>query len=210
MIKNIFFDFDGVLAESLDIKADAFYKLYLSYGQGIASKVKKHHLQNGGISRYKKFVLYHNIYLNKKLSNIELQIISEQFSKLVCEAVINADEVKGSTKFLENNYKSYRMFIITGTPTKEAKYICKKRNISKYFTDIYGSPESKDYWCKYIFDKYQIINTETIFIGDAMSDYKAAKATDIKFILREHETNREQFLNYKDINKIEDFQGISI
>ena len=210
MIKNIFFDFDGVLAESLDIKADAFYKLYLSYGQEIAAKVKKHHLQNGGISRYEKFVLYHNIYLKKKLSDDELQSISEQFSKLVCEAVINADEVMGSKEYLEKNYKKYRMFVITGTPTKEAKYICKKRKISKYFVDIFGSPQSKDYWCKYIFDKYQIINKETIFIGDAMSDYEAAKGENIKFILREHNTNRKFFLKYKDIDKIKDFQGFSI
>ena len=40
MIKNIFFDFDGVLAESVNIKTDAFYEMFLKYGKDIAEKVK--------------------------------------------------------------------------------------------------------------------------------------------------------------------------
>ena len=38
IIKNIFFDFDGVLAESVNVKTQAFHDLYLPFGEGIAKK----------------------------------------------------------------------------------------------------------------------------------------------------------------------------
>ena len=50
MIKAIFWDFDGVIADSVNVKTDAFYELYLPYGKNIAEKVKEYHLANGGFS----------------------------------------------------------------------------------------------------------------------------------------------------------------
>ena len=42
-IKNIFFDFDGVIVDSNEIKSQAFYKLFESYNVTIAKKVLAHH-----------------------------------------------------------------------------------------------------------------------------------------------------------------------
>ena len=55
MITEIFFDFDGVLAESVQVKSDAFFKLYLPYGEEVAQKALNHHINNGGMSRFEKF-----------------------------------------------------------------------------------------------------------------------------------------------------------
>jgi len=63
--KNIIFDFDGVLAESVHIKTQAFYKLYEPFGVNVAEKVVQHHKANGGMSRFEKFPYYHKILLNK-------------------------------------------------------------------------------------------------------------------------------------------------
>ena len=38
-IKNIFFDFDGVIAESVSAKTEAFREMYLPYGIDIANQV---------------------------------------------------------------------------------------------------------------------------------------------------------------------------
>ena len=51
-IKNIFFDFDGVIAESVSAKTDAFEEMYLPYGKDIAAKVVDYHKLHGGVSRY--------------------------------------------------------------------------------------------------------------------------------------------------------------
>ncbi|MFT4805179.1 MAG: beta-phosphoglucomutase-like phosphatase (HAD superfamily), partial [Psychroserpens sp.] len=49
----VFFDFDGVIVESGDIKTEAFMELYEVHG--IQEAVKKHHLENQGVSRFDKF-----------------------------------------------------------------------------------------------------------------------------------------------------------
>ena len=54
MIKSIIFDFDGVIAESTNIKTDAFVSLYSKYSEEVQATVKNYHLKNSGISRYKK------------------------------------------------------------------------------------------------------------------------------------------------------------
>ena len=71
-IKSLFFDFDGIIADSVGCKTEAFRDIYLPYGEEIASKVVDHHLKNGGISRFEKFVTYHADFLGKTISQNEL------------------------------------------------------------------------------------------------------------------------------------------
>mgnify|MGYP006077874289 FL=1 len=51
-IKAIIFDYDGVIAESVNVKTEAFAELYKPYGTDIVQKVIKHHEANGGVSRF--------------------------------------------------------------------------------------------------------------------------------------------------------------
>jgi len=47
--KLLIFDFDGVLADSVEVKTEAFALLYKPYGQKVVEKVVSHHRDNGGI-----------------------------------------------------------------------------------------------------------------------------------------------------------------
>ncbi len=96
MIKAIIFDFDGVIAESVQVKTDAFAEIYQSYGQYIVQKVIEHHITNGGISRFEKFKLYHKEFLGINLTELEVEKLAKKFSKLVMEKVISAPYVKGN------------------------------------------------------------------------------------------------------------------
>ena len=60
MIKGIIFDFDGVIAQSVEVKTEAFADMYKEYGKAVVNKVVQHHEDNGGMSRFEKFRLYHN------------------------------------------------------------------------------------------------------------------------------------------------------
>ncbi len=64
-ITNIFFDFDGVIAESVSAKTDAFKEMYLPYGEKIAEEVVDYHIKNGGVSRYEKFRHWEKKFFNK-------------------------------------------------------------------------------------------------------------------------------------------------
>jgi beta-phosphoglucomutase-like phosphatase (HAD superfamily) len=56
--KIVFWDFDGVIKESVEVKTNAFRDLFQSFGEEVMEKVTMHHINNGGMSRYKKIPIY--------------------------------------------------------------------------------------------------------------------------------------------------------
>jgi phosphoglycolate phosphatase-like HAD superfamily hydrolase len=73
------------------------------------------------------------------------------------------------------------LFICTGTPETEIRIILDKKGLTKYFKGIYGAPKNKADIIQEIIHTYRFSNKELEFYGDAMTDYNAAKATNIKF-----------------------------
>ncbi|MGB9498885.1 MAG: hypothetical protein ACKVE4_03865 [Dissulfuribacterales bacterium] len=55
----IFFDFDGVIFDSVNVKTDAFANMFEVYGAEVRDAVVKYHLDNGGVSRMEKFKYYY-------------------------------------------------------------------------------------------------------------------------------------------------------
>lgn len=199
-IKYLFFDFDGVLAESVNIKTEAFRQMYRSHGEDFAQKVVNHHLDNGGVSRYEKFKIYNQEWLGEELNQERINQLAQIFSDLVIEGVINSPEVNGTSEFL-NTSEAYTKYIITGTPTTEIIPILERRNMSHFFVAAYGAPEKKDFWVKKILKSENIDPSECVFIGDALADYDAAIKNNITFILRE---------TAEAANLFRDFDGIKI
>lgn len=194
-IKYIFFDFDGVLAESVSIKTEAFRQMYLQHGEEFAKRVVDHHVANGGVSRFEKFKIYNGEWLGEEVTPELSKKLAQQFSDLVVEGVINSDEVTGAMDFL-NTSEAYKKYIITGTPTVEIKPILEGRKMDHFFVEAYGSPEKKDYWVKHIMKKENLTSEQCVFVGDALADYNAAKANNLTFILRETEDGKELFKDY--------------
>ena len=207
MIKNILFDFDGVIVESNEIKAWAFYELYKPYGNDIANKVFEYYTQEGGVARDKKFKKYHGELLNQKLSKKQVDALSDRFSKLVVSNVSNAPFVKGVRKFIVQNYSDMHFSIISGTPHSELLKICKALEIDNYFQEICGSPKNKVDWSNEIIDKYKLNKKQTVFIGDATTDLHTANTIGVAFILREHDLNKHVFSDYNGL-RISDFSNM--
>lgn len=192
-LKNILFDFDGVLVESLDIKTQAFYNMYLPYGKEVAEWVKNFHLENGGVSRFEKFRRYHKKFLNIDLDEHQMGKLLDEFSRRVMDGVVNCNEVVGAEHLLQNIQGQMNLYIITGTPTIEIAKILEKRGWALFFKQAMGSPEKKTHWVHQLLEQKLIRSTDTVFIGDALADYEAAVAGNIPFILREHEDNISLF-----------------
>jgi len=191
MLKGIIFDFDGVIAESVQVKTDAFASLYNQYGNNIVTKVIEHHEANGGMSRFEKIKLYHGSYLNKAITNEQIEELANQFSKLVVDKVINAPYVPGALAYIQECSKKYKLFISTGTPTNEMCQILSGREISKYFIEVYGSPEKKSAHISKIMSNYNYYSDELIFYGDANTDIDAAEQANIPFVLIKNSFNEK-------------------
>lgn len=206
-IKNIFFDFDGVLAESVHVKTQAYYDMYLPYGEEIAQKVMEHHQANGGVSRFEKFKIYHKEHLGIEITQEQLDDLTQQYSELVIEKVVNSPEIEGASNFLEEFSGSIKYWIITGTPTNEIEIITKRRGIKDYFVELCGSPTKKWEWTEYLIEKNSLNRDEILFLGDAMSDYKAAEISKLNFALRDYEETYKLFKDY-DVLRFTDFYDL--
>lgn len=206
-IKAIIFDYDGVIAESVNVKTEAFAELYRPYGDDIVQKVVTHHEANGGISRFEKFKIYHKEFLGKTINQNKVDELARQFSKLVLQKVIDALYVDGAYEFLSDNHKKYDLYISTGTPTKEIEIILNKKGLRKFFKEVYGSPEKKPEHVRKILKKNDYKKEEIVFIGDALTDRDAARINGIKFVGRyttTEEIKKEKYLinDFSDLKKI--------
>mgnify|MGYP001583197062 CR=1 FL=1 len=208
-IKHIFFDFDGVILDSVDCKTQAFVSMYSKYGEEVSEKVRKYHLLNGGISRFDKFRYWHKNFLNITLHESEVQEMANEFSKLVLNNVIKSNEIPGAFKFIKKNYKNYNFWIITGTPTDEILVILRELNLCKYFKNAYGSPNKKTYWTEHIIKSNKLIRDEVLFIGDAMTDYDASVYSKVNFTLRSASYNEKMF-HHINVFKFRNFKSLQI
>ena len=110
--RNIFFDFDGVILESVKAKTNAFIEMYRPYGNTIMNKVLQHHIENGGISRFEKFKYYEEVFLGKQCSRERIDELAKEFSLKVKDQVISSKAVEGVIEFLENYHKKLDFWII--------------------------------------------------------------------------------------------------
>jgi len=184
-LEAVFLDFDGVVVESANIKIQAFYELYLPYGIDVAEQARDHHLKNQGVSRDKKFDEMHKLFLNKVCSENEKEKLSTKFSEIVFEKIIAAPLVDGVLRFLKEMQNQHiPVFLLSATPHEELLAICEERGILGSFKGVYGMPYEKSEIGEEIINEYHLNKEGIVFIGDSLSDFKAASIINVKFIGR--------------------------
>lgn len=206
MIKAIIFDFDGVLVESVDIKTDAFARLFASYGEEVVGKVVKYHLEHTGVSRYEKFKYIYKEILHRNLDDRVLDGLCASFSALVMDEVTAAPYVKGAKQFLDEWSGKYACFILSATPQAEIEEIVRRRGMAGYFRGIYGSPRKKEDSLGEIILRAAVKPGQTVYVGDALSDWKAARSHRVNFVARIN--NNEAIFRGIDCVKLKDITGL--
>ena len=204
MIKNIIFDFDGVILDSVPVKTEAFRKLFEEYSEDQVQKLIEYHLENGGKSRYVKINYFFTTVVKKEISDKEVQNYAEKYSELTKIELSNKKYLIADTiNFIKNNYKKYNLHIASGADESDLKFICERLELSKYFLSIHGSPKVKNEIVRDILKGNQYKKNETILIGDSKNDYEAANINNIEFY--GYNNLRLKNLNHKYITSFSDF-----
>ncbi len=180
-LQAVFFDFDGVLVDSVPLKTAAYAEIFEPYGDGAVREIIAYHKKYGGIDRYRKIHHISNVIglnLNEKI----VQQMVEKFSYIVKEQIIAMPLVSGARKLLVNLQScGIKQFIVSGTPQEELQDITRSKDITSYFQEICGSPLTKKEIVRAILARYQLDAKKCVFVGDALGDFEAALSVGMFF-----------------------------
>ena len=197
MIKNILWDFDGVILDSMPIRDYGFRKIFESYTEELVEEFIKYHRLNGGLSRFHKIKYFYNTLLSKDISKEQIQEYADKFTIIMKEQLINKKYlIQDSVDFIKSNHKNYNFHIVSGSEHHELNYLCEKLDLAECFLSINGSPTPKNDLVKNLLEQEQYNKEETILIGDSINDYDAAIINGISFYGFNNEELREKSETY--------------
>jgi phosphoglycolate phosphatase-like HAD superfamily hydrolase len=191
----VFWDFDGVIKESVEIKGEAFEALFRPYGPTVAARVRAHHRAHGGVSRFEKLPIYLS-WAGQPTTPEAVAACGERFSALVREAVIAAAWVPGAHEYLLQNHARQQFVLVTATPHDEIKEIVEALDLTQCFSEIVGSPTDKSAAVAAALARTHESPASCIYIGDSETDLAAARANRVPFLLRRTPLNVELQTRY--------------
>jgi len=181
--KLVFWDFDGVIKETAGIKGDVFAGLFKEYGEPLAARIKKHHRNNGGISRFEKIPLYLN-WAGLPVSRKKAESFFRRFSQNVFHKVLQAPWVGGAERMLRENPFRQEFVLITATPQREIQKILRILKLQGCFTKVIGAPTPKTKAVGGVIREGKIDSRKCLLIGDSNSDREAAQKNNVPFFFR--------------------------
>jgi phosphoglycolate phosphatase-like HAD superfamily hydrolase len=191
----IFWDFDGVIKDSVEVKTQAFFQLFMNFGEIVTEKVCKHHEAHGGMSRFDKLPIYLEwAGLEPNLSTVS--DYCEQFSQRVLQGVIDAPWVPGVESYLRNKSNKQTFLLVSATPQDELEHILRALDLRTCFAEVYGAPILKQDAIGKALHERGIEARDCLMIGDAQADLDASEANQVPFLLRKHGSNTNVFASY--------------
>ncbi|HOI57315.1 MULTISPECIES: HAD hydrolase-like protein [unclassified Methanoculleus] len=201
MLTTLILDFDGVVVESLPLKSAAFKKIF-SFTPEHLDEIIAFHLENGGMSRYDKFRhIYANI-LHEPLTPEQEERLAGEYVGLIFESMLTVPYVEGARELLEDCSRLLPLYIVSATPEGEMLEIARRRDLTKYFVRIYGSPKTKAECIREILEETGASPDEGLFVGDAPNDWQAAYETGVRFVARIPPGDPDRFAGRPGVERI--------
>lgn len=195
--KNILWDFDGVILDSMAVRDWGFHEIFKDFSEEQVHKLIIYHRSNGGLSRYVKIRYFYETILGQSITEEQILIYANKFSELMKMELINPiNLIHDSVNFIKENHDKYRFHIVSGSDQEELRFLCKELGLTNYFISIQGSPTPKKQLVNNLLQRHEYQMTDTCLIGDSMNDFEAAEFNGITFF--GYNNNALKFLNYID------------
>ena len=179
----VFFDFDGVIADSTDIKVRAFAELFAEHGPAVQEAVVRFHMDNGGMPRHLK--LRHCC---ERIAGIAvdadlLDRLGQRFAGMVFAGVIAAPLMPGVMQTLRQlEREQIPAVVVSATPHVEMNRVAERKGLRGYFLEVHGSPRSKTEIVADVLRRFDCTPRRCLFVGDALADLRAARETGLHFL----------------------------
>ncbi|MDX7899827.1 HAD family hydrolase [Aeromonas media] len=176
------FDCDGVILNSNKLKIDAMKNVLLahSFSSQQVEKCLDYFRNNFGKSRFHHVDFFLKNILNvspSRKNELEKDILQD-FSMQCRELYLSAELTDGFISFITAcNGKRY---VASGSEQGELRDVFSQRGLSKYFSEIFGSPRPKIEIVRHILELEK--TTNAVMFGDAESDMFSARENNIDFI----------------------------
>lgn len=190
---SIFWDFDGVIKDSNDVKAEAFASLFESESPEFVERVKTFHYNNPHLTREQKVQRFLD-WSPGNLGGLCLDDLVCLFSERVRGGVVASNWVEGVIEFqarLKSDLPDTNHYLVTATPGREIIWILREIGLFDFFADIEAGSGEKTKAVRYLIQKHKINRDATILVGDGANDYEAARDNGLLFFLRRTPHNED-------------------
>ncbi len=183
MIKNILWDFDGVILDSMVVRDTGFEEIFKDYPEEKINELLKFHRINGGLSRYVKIRHFYETVLEQPITDQKVLEYANSFSRIMLSKLADSSLlIKQSTNFIKSNFKNYNFHIVSGSDNDELNVLSRQLDIADYFISIHGSPTPKKELVRNLMGVHNYDKEKTCLIGDSINDYEAASDAGISFL----------------------------
>lgn len=178
----VIFDFDGVLAETVEVKTRAFAALARELGgEAAAQALTRYHRAHGGVSRVKKFEWLFAEVLGQPLSQERLADLCARFAALVAERMVAEPMVPGAREALTILHGRVPLAVASGMPHEELGHILEKRGLAPFFFAFRGTPPAKADLVADLVHKAHVQPARALMVGDSVTDLEAARLSGCAF-----------------------------
>lgn len=187
-ITNIIFDFDGTIADTSEFVYEEIHKQTQKFKLKITKKEIKHTIQEHSfISLIKQF----------KINQFLLIWIIWRIQRHLGKQIRNFKTFPHIKQIINQLNKTHNLYILTGNSKNNVEDFLKNNNLENKFQKIKSrvNPFDKSNSINKFMKKYELKKSETIYIGDELSDLKACKKLKLKIISVSYGLNSKNQIN---------------
>lgn len=196
--KTIIFDFDGTIADTLDILVDIYNSIAVKYRCKPIDKSRKNDLRSKGAKEIFKIC---------GVSAIRLPLIAMQIKRELRSDIKSIDLFDGIESALSSVKRAgYNLGIMTSNSESNVSEFLKRRGICNLFDFIYSGSNvfGKDKVIKKLLKEQKISLDSAIYVGDETRDIEAVKKINLPMIAVSWGFNSKEALSKLDPNYIID------
>ena len=184
MIRALALDFDGVVVESVELKNRAFGELFRETHPERVEDVVAFQIAHMGLSRFEKFPRIYEEVLGEPFPEGASERLDRMLTELVYEGVATCPFVHGARELIERVSAELPVYVASATPEEEVRSLAEARGLAPFLTAAYGSPARKADSLKRIVAECGCDPAAVLFVGDTVSDRRAARAAGVTFVGR--------------------------